>query len=344
MGVESSWFKSYLTGRTQIVIVNGVRSETEHIQCCILQGSLLGPLLYLCYCNDMELATECNLILYADDSIILYADKDPKTIEEKLAVELSAVNHWLIENKLSIHPGKCESILFAAKRKINQVPSFGIKFNDVDIVGKKSLKYLGSILENDLSGKECVNSIIKKANGRLKFLYRHRKVLTRKTRKILSMALVQSHIDYACMSWYFDLTKEHKHKLQVVQNRMVRFILDKGNRDHIGQIEFGQIHCTNIENRVKQLGLNIVHKLFYMQIPEYLQCNFIRASDVHGYRTRNSNFNFKIPISASNTIVPNSFSYNMVKAWNSLTENIKSIEEHQSFKNKCKIHLISQSV
>ena len=341
MGVESSWFNSYLTGRTQIVVANGVQSETESIQCGVPQGSLLGPLLYLCYCNDMELATKCDLVLYADDSIILYSDKDHKVIEKKLSDELKAVNQWLIENKLSLHPGKCESILFASKRKINQIPSFSIKFNNIDIVGKSSLKYLGSIIENDLSGKESVDNIIKKANGRLKFLYRHKNVLSRETRKILSMALVQSHIDYACMSWYFNLTDVLQSKLQVLQNKMIRFILGLGNREHVGRREFSRINCTNIENRVKQLGLNIVHKIFYIKKPEYLLCNFVRASDVHGYSTRNSVFNFKIPTSC-NAIVRNSFSFNIIKSWNALSDNIKCIEDHQQFKYRCKRHLLTK--
>jgi len=68
---------------------------------------------------------------------------------------------------------------------------------------------------------------------------------------------------------------------------MVRFILDKGNREHIGQTEFIQINCTNIDNRVKQIGLNIVHKLYYLKKPEYLLCNFIRANNSHIQNTWN---------------------------------------------------------
>ena len=101
------------------------------------------------------------------------------------------------------------------------------------------------------------------------------------------MSLVQCHLVYACISWYYNLTNNLKHKLQVLQNKMVRFILDKGNREHIGQTEFIQINCTNIDNRVKQIGLNIVHKLYYLKKPEYLLCNFIRTNNSHSHNTRN---------------------------------------------------------
>jgi hypothetical protein len=107
LGIESSWFRSYLSSRKQVVVANGVQSEVADIKCGVPQGSLLGPLLYLCYCNDMEMATSCKLILYADDSALLYADKDINVIQNKLSNELQSVNQWLVENKLSLHPGKC---------------------------------------------------------------------------------------------------------------------------------------------------------------------------------------------------------------------------------------------
>jgi hypothetical protein len=288
MGIDSSWFMSYLTGRRQIVVANGVKSEVEEILCGVPQGSLLGPLLYLCYCNDMEMATDCKLILYADDSIILFADNDPKAIESKLSNELDSVNHWLVENKLSLHPDKCEAILFASKHKIRKVTSFIVNFHGTNIVGSKHVKYLGSIIENDLSGKECVNNIIKKANGRLKFLHRYKGMLRKDIRKILALSLVQCNIDYACMAWYFNLTKEYKHKLQVMQNKMMRFILNKGHREHIGPSEFKEIRFVNIENRVIQLSLNIVHKIFYHQSPAYFLPYFVRAREAHSYGTKNT--------------------------------------------------------
>jgi hypothetical protein len=206
MGIDSTWFLSYLTGRSQVVVANGIQSEVEQIQCGVPQGSLLGPLLYLCYCNDMEMAADCNLILYANDSIILYADSDPKVIENKLANELASINHWLIENKLLLHPDKCEAILFASKRKIKLVKDFVINFNGTNIVGTQHIKYLGSIVENDLSGKECVKSIIKKVNRRLKFLCRYKSMLTRDVRKILAISLVQCQIDYSVMCVHHGIT------------------------------------------------------------------------------------------------------------------------------------------
>ena len=340
MGIENAWFRSYLTGRTQVVLVNGVQSEVREILCGVPQGSLLGPLLYLCYCNEMEIATSCKLVLYADDSILLCADKDPGVIEKKLSVELHSVNAWLVENKLSLHPGKCEAILFGTKHKCQKVSNFKVKFYDTDIIGTTKIKYLGSTIENDLSGIECAKTVIKKAYGRLKFLYRHQNILNQNTRKILALALVQSQVDYASMSWFFSLTKEYKSKLQVLQNRMMRFILNKDCYDHIGKQEFQQINFMNVEKRVLQLSLNIVHKIYYRKIPEYLRPFFIRVSEVHNYCTRANEYNFTIPTSSNNKVVDNSYSHNAIKVWNDLSNNIKSKGNYNSFKNALKHHLV----
>ena len=84
LGVSSvDWIKSYLCGRTQIVNVNRVDSTPCDISCGVPQGSILGPLLFLCYVNDMPISVDCKLLLYADDSALLVSGKDPKLIAEK---------------------------------------------------------------------------------------------------------------------------------------------------------------------------------------------------------------------------------------------------------------------
>ena len=222
MGVDSTWFQSYLSNRSQIVNVNGIMSETCGVSDGVPQGSLLGPLLYLCYCNDMETAITCKLVLYADDSILLVSDKDPKAIEQKLEMELKSTNNWLIENKLTSHPGKCEAILFGSKKKCRQVTDFSVKFNGTSIQAKSSVKYLGTIMDQNLTSQDNISGIIKKANGKLKFLYRQRKHLNTHTRKILSSALTQSHSDYASVFWFHSASASLQRKLQVIQNKTVR--------------------------------------------------------------------------------------------------------------------------
>jgi len=109
MGVESvEWFQSYLAGRKQMVNVNNTMSDSMKLTCGVPQGSILGPLLFLCYVNDMgiSISKSCKLILYADDSAILYSHKGPSIISSVLGKELENCSKWLVDNKLYLHLGK----------------------------------------------------------------------------------------------------------------------------------------------------------------------------------------------------------------------------------------------
>ncbi len=94
------------------------------ITCGVPQGSILGPLLFLCYVNDMEMAIKCNLLLYADDSVLLTSDKNPKVISETLSENLETCNDWLIDNRLSLHLGKTEAMICVTKCKIQKKKNF----------------------------------------------------------------------------------------------------------------------------------------------------------------------------------------------------------------------------
>ncbi|CAL4076096.1 unnamed protein product, partial [Meganyctiphanes norvegica] len=89
--------------------------------------SILGPLLFLCYINDMPLSVKCKLYLYADDSTLLVQGKQPTLIAQALSENLDRCKSWLIDNKLSLHLGKTEAILFGTKRKLKNVNNFQVK-------------------------------------------------------------------------------------------------------------------------------------------------------------------------------------------------------------------------
>ena len=101
-----NWFNSYLSNRSQFIDIKGTLSDRGEVTCGVPQGTILGPLLFLIYVNDMESAVDCDLLLYADDSALLIRGKNIIDIEQKLSEELAKLNIWLIDNKLSLHLGK----------------------------------------------------------------------------------------------------------------------------------------------------------------------------------------------------------------------------------------------
>jgi hypothetical protein len=334
MGVESvEWFRSYLSNRQQVVNINNISSKAMNISCGVPQGSILGPLLFLCYINDMSISVdpECKLLLYADDSAILFSHKDPDHISKKLGKVLESCSNWLVDNKLSLHLGKTECILFGTKRRVNKIENFKIECLGQPIMGKDSIKYLGINIDQSVSGEAIAKNIIKKANGRMKFMYRQGSCLNQNCRKILCSALIQCHFDYACCSWYSGLSRELQHKLQTTQNKMIRFILNVGPRTHIGQKDLSSLNFMNVNDRVTFLKLCHVHKIFYENGAPYLRENFLKLSNVHHHRTRGSHFNFivpKIKSSASST-----FYFTAIREWNVLPDNIRCITNFLTFKS-----------
>ena len=181
------WFRSYLSDRRQLVDVSGVLSSSAEISCGVPQGSILGPLLFLIYVTDMSGAVKHKLLLYADDSAILVADKSVSAIEMLLQKELE--------------------ISFGSKCKLKPQPNLQITCKGTNIQSKEAVKYLGAVLEQCLIDETMVNSIIQKANARLKFLFRKQKFLNLHSKKLLVMSLIQCHFDYACSFWYLGLIK-----------------------------------------------------------------------------------------------------------------------------------------
>ena len=183
------------------------------------------------------------------------AVKTKKIIAAKLSIELESCRQWMIGNKVSLHLGKTEGILFGTKRKLESVQDFAISCNSITIKTFSSVEYLGVILDNTLSGDSIASNVIKKTNGRLKFLYRRSNCLNFKSRQTLTSALLMCYFDHACSAWYSALSEKYKNQLQIIQNKIVRFIMGACMpRTHIGQNELNNVGMLSSRDRVVQAG------------------------------------------------------------------------------------------
>ena len=124
-----NWFRSYLQNRKFVVHVEDAHSSLGDLSCGVPQGSILGPLLFLLYVNDMPQAVSCDLLLYADDSCLVFEDYDIDTIEKELNRDFNSLCDWFVDNRLSIHFGedKTKSIVFGTNRKLKNLPELDIR-------------------------------------------------------------------------------------------------------------------------------------------------------------------------------------------------------------------------
>ena len=338
MGFSESaikWYKSYLEDRYFVVNVAGENSEKASLNCGVPQGSVLGPLIFLMYVNDMVQAVKCDLYLYADDSCLVCRGKDINAIEDTLNRNFNSLCDWFIDNRLSIHFGedKTKSIIFGSKRRLKDTHTLAIRRGDIEIKQHKEVKYLGCIFDCNTSGEAMALKVLNKVNSRLRFLYRKQAILNGPLRRLLCNALIQPHFDYASQAWYPNLTKTLSIKLQRAQNKCIRFCLNLDNRAHLDKKEFKDINWLPVKERVAQRIRVTAFNFFNGTSPLYMSEIFIPHETVQA--TRNSKHRFKVPLKKTN-MGQNSLSYLGPKLWNDLPSELKLSKSKNIFKHKIK--------
>ena len=155
-----NWFKAYLAKRTQSVNINGVQSDTEPILYGVPQGSVLGPLLFIMYINDLPTVTKyCKVHLYADDTLLFFESSSVQTIEAALSEDLGHVVGWLNQNYLMLNHSKTKVMLMGTHQKLSSVQSFTVNVNANDLERVYKFKYLGVILDPCLTWNEHIEHI-----------------------------------------------------------------------------------------------------------------------------------------------------------------------------------------
>ena len=330
MGIDPDWFRSYLSGRRQCVKVGDTLSSFLDVTCGVPQGSILGPTLFLCYINDMSVALRCRLALYADDSALMASGPDSKAVADFLSEQLSQCSAWLIDNRLSLHVGKTECILFGTHQKLKG-REFLVTCGGALVKRVFSVKYLGVYLDQNLNFREHAATILKKATSKLYFLYRCGASLDTSSRRLLCSALISSGLEYCCSAWYPGLLEESKKGLATLQRKMVRFISGMGPREHVGDSEICSLGWLPFPRCVDFFKIMHVYEVKKAIAPSYICQNFKFVSETHSYGLRQSSLNFSL---AGCTFPPRSFTRSAICLWNSLPIELKETDDHKAFRKR----------
>ena len=203
------WFQSYLSERKMYTKVGDSDSEMMDILCGVPQGSILGPLLFLIYINDLPHATKLFTALYADDTSFATSHKNIDDLFTETNKLLAEVEDWFDSNKLSLHPGKTRYILFSTKSnsKIAKESKHELFLQNSSILRVReggpetSFKLVGVYLDEGLTFKYHIQHVHKKIIGITSLLSRSKNTLPSKMKKILFHSLVQSHLQYCLPVW-----------------------------------------------------------------------------------------------------------------------------------------------
>ena len=182
-GIINAWFSSYLSCRTQSTQIGSTVSNKETIVCGVPQGSVLGPLLFLIYVNDMHRSSnKLDFYLFADDTNLLYADKDLNNLETIVNEELLRLCEWLNSHKLSLNIAKSNFVIFHPyQHKVDHNVSLEIFDNNsrqsVSLERKTYVKYLGVLIDGNLSWKQHIDYISMKISKGIGIIARLRHLI-----------------------------------------------------------------------------------------------------------------------------------------------------------------------
>ena len=191
------WVKEFLLGHSQRIRVDRQKSEDVRVTSGVPQGSVLDPLLFPAYVNDIWRNTESNIRLFTDDCMIYRKIMDSSDID-KLQMDLNRLGEWATENKMKINPGKSKAVSFTKGRVKERL---GYYFEDQLILEASSFKHLGITTRSDLNWADHVNYTLQKAWKALHFIMRILKKGNNNTKRLAYTALLRPIFEYVAMCW-----------------------------------------------------------------------------------------------------------------------------------------------
>ena len=332
LGVDQAaikWFSSYLSGRTQRCSVNGKLSTARTLSCGVPQGSILGPLLFLIYINDLPNSLQ-NAVprMFADDTNLTLSVKTLTELKLALAPELNNLSCWLKANKLSLNVAKTELMIIGSRQRLSaQCDDVEIRIDDQIIERVDHTKSLGLFIDAHLSWCKHVEEICKKVSSAIGALKRVRPFISKETAIQIYNALIIPHFDYCspvwdCLSGYLS------EKLQKLQNRAARVItkspFDTSSNHLLSTLDWERLFLR----RKKQKAL-MMFKTMNGLAPDYLQSLFSQRHSV--YNLRDSEGKLTLPKPNTNYL-KRSFSYSGAMLWNNLPKCLKNAVSVNNFK------------
>jgi hypothetical protein len=202
-GIALSWFKSYLSDRMQCTEIGDTQSKLTYIKHGVPQGSILGPLLFLLYINDIVMSSPVfKFILFADDTSLFYSHKNKHDAINILNAELSKISQWLAANKLSLNVSKSKLLVFSNQKHDNvNVDTLKLTLNGETLKEVNFAKYLGVLIDNKLSWKNQIDAIKLKLSKGVGLLAKIRHFVPHNVLRSLYFSFINPHVDYNILNW-----------------------------------------------------------------------------------------------------------------------------------------------
>jgi len=314
MGGFFKLIKNYLQNRYQRVVLNNNYSKSVSDWGKITHGvpevSILGPLLFLLYIIDLPslVKTNSNFVLFADDTSFIISNLDPINFRNDANKALQLTQEWFGTNLISLNWGKKTHFMYFST-KINFIDDFGIKCKDKRVTSVDSIKFLGLTLDNSLSWKKHVESIIPKLSMAVFAMRVAQPFLSLDSLKLIYYSYFHAILSYGIIFWG---NSSHSNSVFTMQKKAIRIMVSASNRDS----------CKEYFKKLKILPLQSQ----YLSLLSFVARNtdyFSFSTEIHSFNTKNK-CNLHLP-SSKLTIFQKGPYYSGIKAFNNLPTNIKSL-------------------
>ena len=337
-GVAWSWIKSYLSNRQQFVSINDIKSPLSFLNCGVPQGSILGPLLFLIYINDIVNSSPIlSFILYADDTNILLSHRNLDELISIMNLELKNVSSWFKCNKLSLNISKTHFIHFQTTHR-NDNFAQDISIDNVPIDKKEYVKFLGITIDKHLSWSQHVSNISPSIAKGIGILYKLKYFLPEHSLFMIYNALVLPYINYCNLIWG-NCSKTNLDHLLLLQKKAVRICTKSTYLSHTDP-HFYRLKTYKIYD-INTIQIAIfMYKYHYKMLPPVFTDFFSYNNNLHSYPTRTSH---NIHLDNPRTLLAHkTLRHHGPDIWNTLPDSLKQIRFISPFKKGIKKLLLNK--
>ena len=283
-GIAQKWFKSYLSNRMQSTEIGGVQSSLNQIKCGVPQGSVLGPLLFLLYINDIvKSSTLFKFTLFADDTSLYYSQKNNSGQDMSHVVneELQKISHWLGANKLSLNVKKSQLLVFSLSKN---KPNINLFINGEALKEVQYAKYLGILIDNKLNWGPHISAVNLKLSRGLGLLAKIRHFVPKNTLRSLYYTFINPHIDYNLLNWGM-ASPTNLETISKKIKKAIRIMAFKSSDDPTLPL-FKEFNILPLESFIDLRYGKHIWKLMNNELPESLMETF-RCHGRTGYVSQN---------------------------------------------------------